>query len=108
MKKTMNALKTLASGTSSNEILDFLNEESLQQAAGDDALLKIMTVLVQKSHSVITSPAILPMSEPRNQFRYGMTNFRPNSSMMSHQRSMLQDLSGSQQEIGNLGYSADK
>ena len=55
-----------------------------------------MTVLVQKSHPVVTSPAILPMSEPRNQFRYGMTKFRPNSSMMSHQRSMLQDLSGSQ------------
>ena len=28
-----------------------------------------------------------------------MTNFRPNSSMVSHQGNMLQDLSGSQQEM---------
>ena len=39
------------------------------------------------------------MSEPRNQFRYGITNFSPNSSMVSHQGNMRQDLSGSEQEM---------
>ena len=58
-----------------------------------------MTALAQQPHPVITSPAIRPMSEPRNQFRYGMTNFRPNSSMVSHQGSPPQDLSGSQQKM---------
>ena len=39
------------------------------------------------------------MSEPRNQFRYGMSNFRPNSSIVSHQGGIPQLLSGSQQEM---------
>ena len=58
-----------------------------------------MAVLVQQPHLVIMSPIIGPISESYNQFRYGMTNFRPNSSMLSHQGSMPQDLSGSQQEM---------
>ena len=97
IKETMNTLKTLASDTSSKEILDFLKEESQRQAARDDAFLKIMGALVQQSHLVVTSTVIPPMSEPRNQFRYDITNFRPNSSMVSHQRNMPQDLSGSQE-----------
>ena len=44
-----------------------------------------MAALVQQPHPVITSPVIRPMSEPHNQFRYRMTNFGPNSIMMSHQ-----------------------
>ena len=39
------------------------------------------------------------MSELRNQFRYGMSNFRPNSSIVSHQGGIPQLLSGSQQEM---------
>ena len=58
-----------------------------------------MAALVQQPHPVITPPVIRPMSETRNQFRYGMTNFRPNSNMVSHQGSMLQDLSRSQLEM---------
>ena len=58
-----------------------------------------MVALVQQSHPVITSPIIRPMSKSCNQFRYDMTNFRPNSSMVSHEGSALQDLSGSQQEM---------
>ena len=58
-----------------------------------------MGALVQQSHLVVTSPVIPPTSEPRNQFQYGMTNFRPNSSIVSHQGNMPQDLSGSQQEM---------
>ena len=95
----MNILKTLASDTSSKEILDFLNEEIQQDTVRDDAFLKIMAALVQQPHPVITSPIIRLMSEPRSQFRYGMTNFRPNLSIVSHQGSVLQDLSRSQQEM---------
>ena len=52
-----------------------------------------MAALVQQPHPVITPPIICPMSKPRNQFRYDMTNFRPNSSIVSHQGSMPQGLS---------------
>ena len=48
-----------------------------------------MGALVQQPHPVVTSPVITP----------GMTNFRPNSSMASHQGNMRQDLKGSQQEM---------
>ena len=99
VKETISTLKTLSSDTSSKEILDFLKEESQQQAAIDDAFLKIMTALVQQPHPVVTPPVIHPMSEPRSQFRYGTTNFSLNSSMVSRQGSMPQDLSGSQQEM---------
>ena len=58
-----------------------------------------MAALVQQPHSVITSSVIRFMSEPRNQFQYGMTSFRPNSSIVSHQGGMPQYLSGSQQEM---------
>ena len=61
-----------------------------------------MAALVQQPHPVITSSVIRPMSEPRNRFRCGMTNFRPNSCIVSHQGSMPQDLSGSQQEMSFL------
>ena len=82
MKETMNTLKTLASDTSSKEVLDFLKEESQRQAAKDVAFLKIMGASVQQPDLVVTSPVIAPMFELRNQFRYGMTNFRSNSSMV--------------------------
>ena len=75
------------------------NSKEWDDAARDNAFLKIMATLAQQPHPVITSPVIRPMSEPCNQFRYGMTNFRPNSSMVSHQRSMPQDLSGCQEEM---------
>ena len=55
--------------------------------------------LVQQPYPVVTSPFIPPMSESRNQLRYGLTNFRPNSSMVSHQGDMAQDLSESEQEM---------
>ena len=58
-----------------------------------------MVALVEQPHPLITSSVIHPMSEPRVQFQYGMTNFRPNLSMVSHQGSMPQDLSGFQQEM---------
>ena len=58
-----------------------------------------MAALVQQPHPVITPPVIRPMSETRNQFRYGMTNFRPNSNMVSYQKSIPQDLSGCQEEM---------
>ena len=99
MKETMDTLKTLAWDTSSKEILDFLKEESQRQIGRDDVFLKIMGALVQQPHSVVMFPVIPLISEPRNQFRYGMTNFRPNSSMVFHKRNMSQDLSGSQQEM---------
>ena len=57
-----------------------------------------MGALVQQPHPAVTSPVIPPMSEAREQFLYNMTNFKPNSSMVSHQGNMPQDLSGSQQE----------
>ena len=52
-----------------------------------------MAALVQQARPVTTLPVIRPMSEPRSQF------LRPNSSMVSHQETMLQDLSGCQQEM---------
>ena len=58
-----------------------------------------MAALVQQPHPVITPPIICPMSKPRNQFRYDMTNFRPNSSIVSHQGSVPQYLSGYEQEM---------
>ena len=99
MKETMNTLKTLASNTFSKEILDFLKDETQSPTARDDAFLKIMGALVQQPHPAVTLPAISPMSEPRNQFWYDMTNVRPNSSIVSHQRSMPQDLSGFQRKM---------
>ena len=99
MKETMNTLKTLASNTFSKEILDFFKEETQRPTARDDAFLKIMGVLVQQPHPAVTLPAISPMSELRNQFWYDMTNVRPNSSIVSHQRSMPQDLSGFQRKM---------
>ena len=99
MKDTMNTLKALASDTSSKELLDFLKEKCQRHAARDDAFLKIMGPLVQQPHPVVTSPIIPPMSKPRIQFRYGMTNFRPNSSMAFYQGNMPQDFSGFQQEM---------
>ena len=100
----MNTLKTVASDTSSKEILDFLQEESQRQAARDGAFLKIMGVLVQSPHPVVTSPVIPPMLEPHNQFQYFMTNFRPNSSMVSHQGNMPQDLPST----GSFVYATDE
>ena len=99
MKDTMNTFKALASNTSSKELLDFLKEECQRSAARDDAFLKIMGPLVQQPHPVVTSPIIPPISKPRIQFRYGMTNFRPNSSMAFYQGNMPQDFSGFQQEM---------
>ena len=92
MKETTNTLKTLSSDTPSKE-------KDQRQAVGDDAFLKKMGALAQKPQPVVTSPIIPPMSEPRNQFQCSMTNFRPNSSMVSHQGNMPRDLSGSQQEL---------
>ena len=93
----MNTLKTLAADTSSKETLDFIKEESWRQTARD-VFLKIMVALVQHLHPVVTSPVIPPMSEYRNQFRYGMTNFRPYLSMVFHQGYTPQDLGGYQQD----------
>ena len=81
--ETIITLKTIASDTSFKDALDFLKEKTQRQAARDDVFLKIMGALVQQPHLVVTSPVIPPMSEPRNQFRYGITNFRTNSSMVS-------------------------
>ena len=39
------------------------------------------------------------MSEPHNQFRYDMTNFRSNLSMVSHEENLPQDLNGPRQEM---------
>ena len=106
MKETMNTLKTLASDTFSKEILEFLKEEIQRQTTRDDAFLKIMGALVQQPHPVVTSPVISPMSEPRKQFWYGMTNIGPCSSLVSHEGCIPQDLSGSQGL--NVIYAADE
>ena len=98
MKEKVNTFKTIALDTSANEILDFFKKESRRQAARDDEFLKIIGASVEQSHPAVTSPVIPPISKPRNRFRYGMTNFRPNSSMVSHQGNMPQDLSGSQMD----------
>ena len=58
MKEAMNTLKTLASDTSSKQILKVLNEESQRQAAKDDAFLKIIAALVQQPHPVVTSSVL--------------------------------------------------
>jgi len=105
IKEAANTLKTLASDTSSKQILDFLKEESRRQAARDDAFLKIIGALVQEPHPTVTPP----IHEPRNQFRYGMTNFITNSSMASHPGSLPQDVHGSQemsyiQQLNNPNY----
>ena len=92
MKETMNTLKTLASDNSSKEILNFWNEESQRQAAKDDAFFENNDCISSTATSL--NYVIRPMPEPRNQFRHSMTNLRPNSSMVSHQRSMSQDLGG--------------
>ena len=62
--------------------------------------LKIVAALVQQPLPLITSPVIRRMPEHLNQFRYGMTNLRPNSSMVSHQRSVV--------STGNAIYVADE
>ena len=59
-------------------------EESQRQAARDDAFLKITGALVQQPCLVVTSSVIASMSETRNQFRYSITKFRPNSGIVSH------------------------
>ena len=99
MKEKVNTFKTIALDTSANEILDFFKKESRRQATRDDEFLKIIGASVEQSHPTDTSPVIPPTSKPRNRFRYGMTNFRSNSSMVSHQRNMPQDLSGSQKDM---------
>ena len=99
MKETMNTIKTLALDTSSKEILDFLRKESQRQAARDKAFSKIMAALVQQPYPIITFPVIRSMSESRNQFWFSMTNFRCNSSLVSHQGSMPQKFSGSQMDM---------
>ena len=99
MKETMNTLKALASHAFSKEILGFLKEKHQIQAARDDTFLKIIGALVQQPHPVVMSPVIPLMPEPGNKFRYEMMGFRPNSRMLSHQGSMQQELSGSQQKM---------
>ena len=42
------------------------NSKEWDDAARDDAFLKIMAALAQQPHPVITSPVIRPMSEPCN------------------------------------------
>ena len=102
MKETMNSLKTLASDTSSREILNFLKEDSQRQAARDDAFLQLMGALVTQSNPTVVSPMTYPMQDTRSQlptqsnpavvspmtypiqdtrsqYRYGMTNSRPNA-----------------------------
>ena len=102
MKETMTSLKTLATDTSSREILNFLKEDSQRQAARDDAFLQLMGALVTQSNPNVVSPmtypmqdtrsqlptrsnpaAVSPMTYPiqdtRSQYRYGMTNSRPNA-----------------------------
>ena len=54
--------------------------------------MKIIDAVVQQSYTVVTSPVIPPMSEPRSQFPYGMKNFRPNSSMVPHQGNLSEYL----------------
>ena len=99
IKETMNILKALASHTFSKEILDFLKEKHQRQAARDYTFLKIIGALVQQPHPVVMTSVIPLMFQPGNKFRYGMMGFRPNSSMVSHQGSMQQELSGSRRKM---------
>ena len=94
IKETVTTLKTLASDTSSKDILDFLKEESQRQAARDDAFLKIMGALVQQP-SHVAPPVGPPMPSNYNQFRYDMSNYRLNSSMTSNQP----NFSGAQEDM---------
>ena len=79
MKETMNSLKILASDTSSREILNLLNKDSQRQAARDDAFLQLMGALVTQSNPNVVSPMTYPMQDTHSQYRYGMTNSRPNA-----------------------------
>ena len=95
-------LKTLASDTSSREILNFLKEDSQRQAARDYAFLQLMGALVTQSNPNVVSPITYPMQDTRSQlptqsnpavvspmtypiqdtrsqYRYGMTDSRPNA-----------------------------
>ena len=94
IKETVTTLKTLASDTSSKDILDFIKEESQRQAARDDAFLKIMGTLVQQP-SHVAPPVSPPMPSTYNQFRYGMSNYRLNSRMTSNQP----NFSGAQEDM---------
>ena len=67
MKETMNSLKTLASDTSSREILNFLKEDSQRQAARDDAFLQLMGALVKQSNPNVVSPMTYSMQDTRSQ-----------------------------------------
>ena len=101
MKETMNSLKTLASDTSSREILDFLKEDNQRQAARNDAFLQLMGALVtqsnpnivssmiypmqdarsqlpSQSNPAVVSPITYPIQDTRSQYQYGMTNSRSN------------------------------
>ena len=94
IKETVTTLKTLASDTSSKDILDFLKEENQRQAAKDDAFLKIMGALAQQP-SHVAPPVSPPMPSTYNQFRYCMSNYRLNSSMTSNQP----NFSGAQEDM---------
>ena len=67
MKETMNSLKTLASNTSSREIVNFLKEDSQRQAARDDEFLQLIGALVNQSNSNVVSPLTYPMQGTRSQ-----------------------------------------
>ena len=105
IKETLTTLKTLASDTSSKDILDFLKEESQRQATRDDAFLKIMGALVQQP-SHVAPPVSSPMPSTYNQFRYGMSNYKLNSSMTLNQPNVSdaqEDMSFTQQ-LDNPNY----
>ena len=111
MKETMSSLKTLASDTSSRAILNFLKEYSQRQVGRDDAFLQLIGALVTQpnpnvvspmtypmqdtrsqlptqSNPAVVSPMTYPIQDTRSQYRYGMTNSRPNT----------QEINGSQNQ----------
>ena len=63
-----------------------------------------MSASVQQPHPLVTSPVIPHISESRNQFQYGMTNFRPNSCMMSNQGNRSQQEISFMQQMNNPNF----
>jgi len=109
MKETMSVIKSLAEDNTSRQMLDFLKEESKKQAARDDAFLRIMGALVQQPQPH-QQPALNPLPENRNHFRYGMTNYRPPQANINAHYENTPDLAGSQdafsfmQQMNNPNY----
>ena len=62
IKEAVGTMKSIASDTSSKDILNFLKEESARQSERDDAFLKLMTTLIQQQPHA--SSSLYPPTTP--------------------------------------------